>query len=101
MSHKFGSKFSQAASEQAVHLLHAQQKNPEVKKINYKLIASKLEELEKTWRFTNQQVRDHLMNLDPNVTKLKGKAKGKEKAKRKREEKEASTLFLQKNSCPD
>ena len=56
---QFGSKFSQAASEPAVHLLHRQQKD-KGNKIGYKLIASKLVELDKAWRFTNQQVRDHL-----------------------------------------
>ncbi len=77
-----GKHWSKAASDKAVELLHNQQKR-HVKRINYKLIASQLEEEEKSWAFTNQQVRDHIKNLDPAVIKLT-KSKKDKKKKRKR-----------------
>ncbi len=89
MADKHYIKWSKAASDKAVELLHGQQKRKK-KKMNYKIIAAQLEEADKSWVFTNQQVRDHIKHLDPTVTKLKKKTKKKEnKKKRKR----GSTLF--------
>ncbi len=76
MSDKHYDKWGKAASDKAVEHLHEQQKRGK-RKINYKLIASQLEEDDKSWKYTNIQVREHIRHLDPAVTKLKGKSKEK------------------------
>jgi len=72
--------FSVAASQCAVELLKKQQKAGK-KKINYVLIATEMEAKDKSWKYDNQQVRDHLRRLDPRVTGLKPQKKKKATSK--------------------